>query len=150
MGNFLSTHEYIELENRKEVLYKEREELEEARDLLNSKLRRLKEMLSSLDVSTKRLRLYHEINYYENQLQELKYDENITKICNELFAISIEQDPSILEVPYVKTLIAIAELACLSNTLNIPMSQLYHNTSQNNIECNNNKIEPRLHQTEDK
>jgi len=36
MGNFLSTHEYIEFENRKEMLYKEKEELEEACKLLNN------------------------------------------------------------------------------------------------------------------
>lgn len=118
MGNFLSTHEYIEFENHKEMLYKEKEELEEARKLLNNKLKRLKERLSSVDDSTKRLHLYAEIDYYENQLLELQFWESMAKICYELSFIYIKQNPSILEHPVVKTIFAVSELACLTNELN--------------------------------
>jgi len=127
MGNFLSTHEYIEFENRKEMLYKEKEELEEACKLLNNKLKRLKERLPSVDDSTKRLHLYAEIDYYENQLLELQFWESMAKICYELSFIYIKQNPSILEHPGVKTIFAVSELACLTNELNTSQDILIKN-----------------------
>lgn len=136
MGNFLSTHEYIELENRKEMLYKEQEELEEAHKLLNSKLKRLRTRLPSVDDSTKRLHLYAEIDYYEHQLLELHLWENMTKICCELSFIHIKQDPSILEHPVVKTIFTVSELACLTNELNTSQELGHLFTFQTPIICN--------------